>query len=163
LKNPLKNLYYLLVTAVCLFGFVALFNIELLESFRFNHDLGGRVEKIKLSLSIIFESVTHFFNGPPLTVTANTSSAEGYNLSDNSYLAIALSFGVPFALLFFIYLISFINWKNSNGLYKLFTIYFLFGLGVTNSIYWESFIFVASFCWLLLLRQPSNISLKHLN
>jgi hypothetical protein len=155
LKNPLKNLFSLLVTFLCLFGFVTLSNIEILESFRFNHDLGGRVEKIQLSLSLIFESATHFFIGLPMTVAANASSPEGYGISDNSYLAIALSFGVPFTFLFFKYLISLNNWKNSDGLYKLFTIYFLFGLGVTNSIYWESYIFIASFCWLLLLRQPS--------
>jgi hypothetical protein len=163
LKNPLKNLFFLLVTFVCLFGFITLFNIEILESFRFNHDFGGRVEKIQLSLSLIFESATNFFIGLDHTVASNITTTEGYGLSDNSYIAVAISFGVPFALLFFIFINSFNNWKNSSGLHKLFTIYFLFGFGVTNSIYWESYIFIASFCWLLLLRQPSNFSLKNLD
>jgi hypothetical protein len=144
LKKPfLGNLYSLLITVICIFGFVALFKIETKEIFRYDLDFGGRVEKIQLAISLIFDSVTHFFIGPSRAVVASTISTGGYSFSDNSYLAIALNFGTPFAFLFFLYLISYTNLKKNNGLYKLFTIYFFLGFGVTNCIYWESYIFIA--------------------
>jgi hypothetical protein len=162
-KKRLVNLYSLLITVICIFGFVALFKIESKEIFRYDLDFGGRVEKIQLALSLIFESFTNFFIGSSRTVLASSISTGGYSFSDNSYLEIALIFGTPFAFLFFLYLISYTNLKNNNGLYRLFTIYFFFGFGVTNCIYWESYVFIATFCWLLLSRQPSNSSLKHLD
>ena len=145
-KKRLVNLYSSLITVICIFGFVALFKIESKEIFRYDLDFGGRVEKIQLALSLIFESFTNFFIGSSRTVLASSISTGGYSFSDNSYLEIALIFGTPFAFLFFLYLISYTNLKNNNGLYRLFTIYFFFGFGVTNCIYWESYVFIATFC-----------------
>ncbi|HQS58854.1 MAG: hypothetical protein B7Y56_12510 [Gallionellales bacterium 35-53-114] len=119
-------------------------NFEYPHISRINEDSGGRVEKAILGFKILSDSMTNFSIGAPSSQT-NDATEGGYGLSDNSYLEVAISFGVPFATAFFFIWFYYISKNVVNNLSLLFFGYLVVGLSLTNCILWESWLCLAMF------------------
>lgn len=61
---------------------------------------GGRVEKARLALSLVTADASTLLMGVPIRIQGDAMTDEGLQISDNSALALAMGFGVPFTLAF---------------------------------------------------------------
>lgn len=113
---------------------------------RFGEDSGGRYEKLQLTFLFISTSATDFLIGSSSSFI-NSTTLNNIVLSDNSYGLIATSLGVPFSIIFFWFLFSTL-WKiKADWLSLIFLLYILIGLGITNCISWEPWVFTALFAY----------------
>ena len=117
--------------------------VELYSILRFSEDTGGRFDKLVLPLMLLFDRLLYFLIGVPSDLTAATFSEDGFGISDNSYMLMALQSGVLFAVVWFSFFINLLRRNVANGFSFFFMIYVLIGLGLTNSILWEPWSFVA--------------------
>jgi hypothetical protein len=133
-----------------LFGFALFILISWMgiESFnffeRFNEDISGRYYKLQAAFLLISNSGLDFLIGSS-SVLANSIRVKGMLISDNSYTLIATTFGIPFAVVFFMFLFNIFHKIKSDKFSIIFLLYIAIGLGVTNCILWESWIFTAFF------------------
>lgn len=116
---------------------------EFLGILRFDQDSGGRIDKLLLPLELLSGSIMSFFIGAPSSVIANTVSAEGVAISDNSYMLVAVEFGFFFSVGFFVFLIELFRRNISDRFSLFYLIYVFIGLGITNCILWEPWVFIA--------------------
>lgn len=127
--------------------------VELLGIFRLSEDSGGRVDKFITPLMLLSDGLSNFVIGPPSLLTAATFSEDGFGISDNSYMLMALQFGVLFAVSWFTFFTGLL-WRNASSYFSVFFIvYLLLGLGVTNSILWEPWTFVAMLSWTIIYKK----------
>ena len=143
-KNNLKKILFSALFVVILFIFMYLFIFPEINSMsmRFtNEGLGVRNIKNNLALSIIFENFQNFYFGTKTSYINSIASPEGVGISDNSYLAIWLKFGIIYLSLLFIVmsLLIFSRVKLSFGVIILVG-YFMTNLFLTNSIYWDLYL-----------------------
>ncbi len=132
------------VLALLSFGlFASMESIEFLSILRFNEDSGGRIDKLLLPFELITANMLHLLVGASNELTANTFSMSGVGISDNSYWLFSLQFGPIFAVLWFGFFINLLKENIVNNRSFLFIVYFLIGLGITNCILWEQWIFLA--------------------
>lgn len=137
-------LMFVIVVIIVFFGenFSNFLSIDFFSRFT-NEGSGGRLDKILLTLELIQGSILNFFIGSSFDAAGNATSVNGFSISDNSYGLVALSFGVPFALVYFAFLFNIILRNKSGGLSLSFLVYIIAVLGLTNSILWEPWIFTA--------------------
>jgi len=112
----------------------------------------GRWDKLLLPIYLLSESMTSFIIGSGHGQVENAFSADGATISDNSYMLVALEFGVPFAIFYFFYVIKQLRKLVIDWISSLFFFYFIIALGVTNCILWESWMFVAIFDYYAISR-----------
>jgi len=149
-----------LLLVLSLFGLGYLFNFESHSIWRFNFDSGDRIEKFLMPITLLFQdSVLNFLIGATDSQAGAMVSTNGNGISDNSYLLIGLSFGVLFSFFFFMFFFSYFVWNKTSGLYKIFSLYLVINFELTNSILWESWLFVAIFCWFLLSTRQNDVCL----
>lgn len=142
LFRSIESVFMLVIIAFCfLVVFLSSSGLELFMLLRFHEDYWSRLDKFILSFALLSESFQNFFIGASSAVIASTYSKTGFLVSDNSYWLIALQFGVPFALVFFFSLIRKLWVRRSSQIYKLFFVYLLLGLGITNCLLWESWVY----------------------
>ena len=115
------------------------------STFRFDQDYGGRSDKFLLPIQLLGESIRNFIIGCSSYQIANSFSTSGVGISDNSYLALALSFGVPFAVAYFTTIFRIMRKRIFDIISILFVIYLGVGFGITNCIYWESWMCISMF------------------
>lgn len=135
--------------AVGLFALVAFIfftstsGFEFNSIYRFDQDSGGRGDKWLLPFELITASTLHLLIGASSELAANTFSSSGTDISDNSYWLLALQFGPFFALVWFGFVINLLKENMVNYVSFLFIVYFVIGLGITNCILWEPWVFLA--------------------
>lgn len=156
-QKSLKDYFFILLIVASLLGLAYLFNFESQAIWRFDQDSGGRLDKFLMPIALIQDSISNFLIGPPDWQVANTFSKNGVGISDNSYMLLALFFGFLFACLFFLFFFSYFVWRKTSGLYRLFSAYLIIGFGMTNAILWDGWVFVAIFCWFVLLARKSDV------
>lgn len=127
--------------------------VELYGIFRFSEDAGGRLDKLVLPLMLLFDRFLYFLIGVPSELIAGTFSEDGFGISDNSYMLMALQFGALFAVVWFFFFINLLRRNVANGFSSLFMIYILIGFGLTNSILWEPWSYVAMLASTLLYND----------
>lgn len=141
----IKNIMYFALAGVLMFIFTSWLGIGELElSERFSDDAGGRFEKFVLMFTLVQNSVTDFLIGSSSALVLSTA-INSYTISDNSYVLVATTFGVPFALVYFMFLFNIFLKIKLDKLSLLFIFYIAAELGVTNSILWEPWTFTAFF------------------
>ncbi|MBI3804166.1 MAG: hypothetical protein HY282_10440 [Nitrospirae bacterium] len=135
-----------------LFGLVAVISyfflankegLEFHSILRFSEDSGGRLDKLLLPLMLLSDRFIHFLIGAPSALIEATFSEDGLGISDNSYMLMSLQFGTVFAICWFTFFIHLLRRNALNRFSFLFMIYVLVGLGLTNGILWEPWVFVA--------------------
>jgi len=98
-----------------------------------------RIAKYQLALSSLLESLPSFLVGP-FFGRADTG-IDVTSFSDNSYLLLMITFGVPFICLF-LFLFSYIIRKTISINRNYFILlYFLITLFINNSILWDVWLF----------------------
>lgn len=137
----LKNILVLIATCLGLFAMVALTEISSYDYFsRFGEESGGRGAKLEATFILISNSFFDFIIGSSGKLV-NSTEVDGVLISDNSYSLVATSFGVPFMLIFFGYIL-FTSKKIISDKISLFLIcYIAIGLAITNCILWEPWVF----------------------
>lgn len=127
-------------------AFIIINSFLSIESFnyfeRFQESFGGRDDKLLIGYLLISNSVTDFLIGSSSSLV-NSLWVNDTLISDNSYVLIATSFGVPFALVYFAFLFYISMKTKSDKLSLLFFSYVVVGLGVTNCVLWEPWVFTA--------------------
>jgi hypothetical protein len=93
-------------------------------------------------------------------LSETTFSEEGFGISDNSYMLMALQFGGIFAIFWFIFFIRLLMRNVLDWFTFLFTIYVLIGLGLTNGILWEPWVYVATLSATILYKKVKLESTK---
>lgn len=137
----LKNIIALILTCCGLFAIFSLTQISSYDYFsRFSQGSGGRDAKFEATIILISNSFVDFLVGSSDRLV-NTTAVNGILISDNSYGLVATSFGVPFMLFFFGYLIFTLKKRISDDVSLFLIIYTVIGLAITNCILWESWIF----------------------
>jgi hypothetical protein len=137
--------------AIVIAAFIVINSFLSIENFnyfeRFQEGFGGRDDKLLIGFLLISNSVTDFLIGSSSSLV-NSLSVNDTLISDNSYVLIVTSFGVPFALVYFTFLFNIFLKTKSDKLSLLFLIYLVVGLGVTNCVLWEPWVFTAflGFC-----------------
>lgn len=132
------------VLALCsLILFMSMESVEFNAIFRFDEDSGGRIDKLTLPFELITAKMLHLLVGASSELTANTFSSSGVGISDNSYWLLSLQFGPVFAFVWFGFVINLLKKNIVNHASFLFIVYFLIGLGITNCILWEPWVFLA--------------------
>lgn len=127
--------------------------VELLSIFRLSEDSGGRIDTLIMPLVLLSDQFLSFLIGPSAELIVSTVSEDGRGISDNSYMLMALQFGALFAIVWFAFFIDLL-WRNVlNRISFFFMVYVLLGLGVTNSILWEPWIFVAMLTGSILYKK----------
>jgi hypothetical protein len=107
---------------------------------RFNEDSGGRGSKLYATIILITNSLLDLLIGSSNELV-NSTEVDGLLISDNSYGLVATSFGVPFMLIFFGYLLLRLIKINSDRICFLFIFYITIGFALTNCILWEPWTF----------------------
>ncbi len=143
--RPLKKMAF--IPIIMLAGFYSQGHILGIITRIVKEGMSARLPKISLALGTIFENITSFLLGP--SFHTGDMRVNGIGFSDNSFLSLAMVFGVPLtflSLLFFIYVIKRTMVVQENWIILAYVIGTLF---VVNSIYWDMWIFylfVALFC-----------------
>ena len=84
--------------------------------------------------------------GSSIFQVGNTVSSDGNNtISDQSYFATALAFGVPLALAYFTTIFSVLKNRICNNISKWYFYYFALSFAFTNCILWENWLCVSIF------------------
>jgi hypothetical protein len=130
--------------------------LEIMSVWRFEEDSGGRLEKLLMPLQILSENLQHFLIGASSELVEATVSPDGVGISDNSYMLFALSVGVPYAVVWFGSFILLLWGNTSDVTSRVFMLYMLGCLGLTNAILWEPWIFIAILTSALLGRMDTN-------
>ena len=117
-------------------------NIEDFNYFERFKEGSGRGDKILIAFLLISNSLADFLIGSSSSFV-NSFWVNDTTISDNSYFLVATSFGVPFAIIFFAFLFNIFLKTKTDKLSLLFLIYIFVGLGVTNCILWEPWVFTA--------------------
>lgn len=132
-----------LLALVAFIFFTSTSGFELNSIYRFDQDSGGRGDKWLLPFELITASTLPLLVGVSSDLAANTFSSSGADISDNSYWLLALQFGPFFALVWFGFVINLLKENMANYVSVLFIVYFVIGLGITNCILWEPWVFLA--------------------
>lgn len=141
----IKTVFNLVMAGMMVFAIFYAFDNETFQFLeRYGEGSGGRYEKMQLIFLFITNSATDFLIGSS-SYLVNSTTINNITLSDNSYGLILTSFGVPFGLAFVAFLFNILTRTRSDGFSILFLIYIILGLGVTNSILWEPWVFTAFF------------------
>lgn len=134
------------LAAAVVFGALISFT-HLLPLLKGNYDRllrdGNRIRsgKNSIALEMTLDSPAHFLIGTPDNAVANTRTAEGYIVSDNSFFTFVLSFGVPFVLYFIAFSIQQLRRYFQRNLF--FLIFFLGVLWFSNAVLWEVWLLYA--------------------
>jgi hypothetical protein len=126
-----------------------------LPNLRFSENDGGRLEKIKLAIGMLFNTWQNFVLGPPTWEFSNALSPKGLRFSDNSYFMLMLVAGVPSALAFIFLWAWHLKAYACSGLTFFCLLYFSGSLMLTNGIFWESWV-----CTVLFTLISMNALLK---
>jgi hypothetical protein len=138
-----RDAWGLIIAGAIFFALTYLFEIELFEFFgRFSESNDDRLDKLQVTFALLTNSTTDFLIGSS-SFLANSTTVNGSVISDNSYGLVATTFGGPFALLFFAFLFNIFYKIGSSRFSLIFFLYIAFGLGITNSILWEPWVFTA--------------------
>jgi len=103
--------------------------------------MGVRTVKNLLALNVILESPIHLLFGADPEYIGTISSSDGVGISDNSFLAIGMEFGLIYLLLVIMCaaLVFYLSIKISKRTLFLILI-FIVNLFLTNSIYWDIYL-----------------------
>ena len=143
---------------VCILTFGLLVSTYLVLTSQFENILhlgrgfGGRPEKLRLSLQILTESSLNFIFGSSQFEASNSVSDGGIGISDNSYMHVSLSLGLPFAVIYFSSLLNFIRIRITDNLSLFFLSYLIINFGLTNCILWESWLCIALFSGVVITK-----------
>jgi hypothetical protein len=162
IKNGFKiiiTICFILITYLILFNHIEKF-IYVFNNTRFGEDSGGRLEKFILPFRLYSASFTNFMLGPSSRIV-DSAQLNGEIISDNSYHLVGLQFGIPFALLYFSFILHLLYKNNYSYISKLFTLYFLITFGLTNSILWEPWVMTSIFTLILLNKIVINNKIKN--
>lgn len=138
-----SKLFWLMMVIISFVGIYIGYELlgETLKFFSYRVEGGdiSRAIKYSLALNMLFSNTSHFILGVPSQVIA-TTEVNGFLFSDNSYLTVALDFGVIFAILFLGCYIQLLLrlFKEKNQL-MLLAIY-LIAMFFTNAILWNYWI-----------------------
>ena len=113
-----------------------------------------RIIKLLLGLTMWFNSLSTFLFGVPTQIIANTT-VKGLIWSDNSFLLISLEFGLMGLLVWMLAFSKVIPW-GQGSVTLIYMLWVLSSLGITNSILWDSYIFLLLF--LLLSEKEMNVT-----
>jgi hypothetical protein len=161
MRNIVRTNKGLGITVMLVIGALAMFvavQPELLESIRLSEGSGGRWDKLVLPLEMLTSNFLDLLIGSTLRAIDSATSAEGIGISDNSYMLMALQFGMPFAVVWFS--LVFVQLKSiavhTSMRYTL--LYFLLALGVTNAILWEPWLFYFSIAYVCAAGNEMQIA-----
>lgn len=106
------------------------------------HGTSSRLEKSEIALSMVTESLTSILIGPAASIVEQTRTLDGLPFSDNSFMLLALNYGIPagYGCLF---IILFMIIKNVEPNFKtlVFFGYLMGTLFFNNSILWDMWLF----------------------
>lgn len=148
--------FWVAMGVFALFSLFLLMNMETVELYsiyRFDQDSGGRLDKLILPFELLTANILHLLVGASSELTANTFSLSGVGISDNSYWLLSLQFGPIYALLWFGFVVNLVKENIVNNTSFLFIVYLLVGLGITNCILWEPWVFLAILTVVVLYKQ----------
>lgn len=124
-------------------------------------EVASRIAKYHVALSSLLESSSNFLVGP--TFGRTNTDIDATSFSDNSYLLLMITFGVPFICLFLFLFSHIIRKTISINRNYFILLYFLITLFVTNSILWDVWLFYFfAALYGLQLEPPSNLSRKNI-
>lgn len=116
-------------------------------------EVASRIVKYHLAVSSLLENSPSFLVGPFFGRTNTT--IETTSFSDNSYLLLMLTFGVPFICLFLFLFLHIIRRTISINRNYFILLYFLITLLITNSILWDIWLFYFFAALYSLQPEPS--------
>jgi hypothetical protein len=156
-KIKLKNILLLASACLGLFAVAAIIDITIYDYFsRFSQDSGGRVDKLEATFILITNSLSDFFIGSSNEMVESTV-VNGAVISDNSYSLIAASFGVPFTLVFFAYILFTLKNLISDEISLLMFFYMVVGFALTNCILWEPWVFTVFLSFAVVAYYGGNV------
>ena len=159
LNNSNKRKLILLVAVFSSITIIYIFAPSDITIFtRISEDSGGRVEKTQLAIQMLSERMTNFIIGPSGYQTDN-SRLNGYAFSDNSYFYVGLTFGVPFAVVYFLIFFNHMRSCVDEKLALFFVCYLVIGFSLTNCILWESWLCMAMFSVVVLIKNRNDQNL----
>jgi len=148
----------LLVTLISLVAIISVFAFTYSDVFNalnslLEEGMGVRAQKNALAYQVVFNDISNIMFGTDINNYNSITSSSGVSISDNSYFAIALNFGVIFLLnLIFIFAVMIRKIiLSSEGSFML-MLYFSMNLYITNSIYWD--IYLLYFSLVLCVLTP---------
>jgi hypothetical protein len=109
---------------------------------RYFDSSGDRGEKLILSLSILFTSLKSFLIGTSGAIISIQRTTSGLPVSDNSYMLLAMNYGMPLALAWFFFMGSLCKKFIKSAWLLFYTFYILVGLALTNCILWDGWVFM---------------------
>lgn len=156
-RRRLAMLFILITLALLLY--LSIGDFEFFSIVRLDEGSGGRWGKFVLPLVLVSQNILHLFIGVPDVIVTSSFTTDGYLMSDNSYMQILTRFGLFFISVYLICLIGILRQNIVDKLSLYFFIYFLVGLGLTNCILWEPWIFFAMLTLTILYQNKSvNVS-----
>lgn len=99
----------------------------------------GRLLKYQIALSSLFENSSNFLIGTSFDRMG--MSVNGITFSDNSFLTLMITFGIPLTLLFLLFFLYIIMRTISVKGTRFMLFYFIGTLFLTNSILWDIWLF----------------------
>lgn len=107
-----------------------------------SHGSSSRLAKSQLALNMLDESVMSAIIGPSSITVSAARTLDGLPFSDNSYLLLSLTYGIPIAVMCFILVLGFIfKSVRLNAVTFVFVVYFLSTLFFNNAILWDIWLF----------------------
>jgi len=138
-RARLRLIIFFGLLALLIFCFHEFFD-DLLQGigWRFENGNDERTTKYFLALQFLLTNLSSFMAGVPTAMQA--ISYDGAIFSDDSYLTVALNFGVPFTFIYFYYFLKsgFQRFKTFNQRSVLFFIFA--SMAITNAILWNFWI-----------------------
>lgn len=124
---------------------------------RFGQDDGGRSDKFQLAIDLMTTHWSYLLMGAPNKMVEVATTRDGLPISDNSYMLLALSFGVPMLVTWLVCAVKFLFRWPVTIIYLAMLAYFATTLAVTNSLLWEAWLFYfATTMWLVKYRSVSR-------
>jgi hypothetical protein len=145
-KSSKFRLSLIFIVITILFSINYLFNFHSESIIRDYENYGDRIVRFTMPIQILGESIQNFVIGSSIFQVGNTVSSDGNNtISDQSYFATALAFGVPLALAYFTTIFSVLKNRICNNISKWYFYYFALSFAFTNCILWENWLCVSIF------------------
>lgn len=103
-----------------------------------NHGASSRLEKSEIAINMLDESFVSTLLGPTVETVSTTRTSDGLPFSDNSYMLLSLTYGIPVAIICFTLVICLIS-RNLMFDFNagLFLFYFLTTLMFNNAVLWD--------------------------
>jgi hypothetical protein len=161
-RAKIKDLFIILVLLVGLVFFnikIGFLDIDFYS--RFAEDSGGRDDKLKVAFILLSNSAVDFLIGSPNEMISRTT-VNGVNISDNSYGLLAITLGVPFMCCYFVAILKNLYKATAGLISKIAFIYILIGLGLTNCILWEPWVFTAFLCMAVVKHYSDETASRRL-